>query len=945
MNAVPPGTATPQVPTCATRPCAVCQLRALIQAQVGRDVTRTLPLEVNLVGMRRLPSVNTGYFDDLMALTMALPPAAAPAAPGAGAAAGSTPAPGPRVKLDARSGNLVTEAGGIVLEKEFLQDLGQLVTDANAWAHKPGEAWLQRRIAIPKVLRLVRCSRQEVGQGAPSATSGDRTWIMGLFSLSTDPGLVQRAELKSSVAGLRRSIDALQARIAARKDLEAEVVVLVGAWKKLVDAVKAGSPQADRTALGLAVEDAQKKLADKRRQLQPSGALAAMDAAIQKLRAELAALEKKEAELALADQKKASATAKERAALEKAAAAAKARRDAKSKDLDKQTGEVAGAPGKLEKEGAAEEVDRAKQQAKLDAESSELALVERGKITPNFHLHGGDLYPGVMKVPEGWAGEGRALMPAGLLPALFKVGFHYEAPALQAGYFDGWRVASGSTLAEGYLRYVDFEAALPRILKLKREGRTEEVFGEVARLEATESGTAAAKVLQAWLHTGAGSDLRIEPLDPDKDQVRTPYWKAFVTVRKASSQALAVPRRFKVVAIGNPDHDPSPPARPTVLLLERRDAGPKVFAALESTAEDGTPTTSPVDESAQYVLAARIGATNAHRAHGVNLNRTPEPAYPDRAGVLAPQYQGGDVSNWSVGCQVFPYFDDFNVFLRLCQLSKRWRCATRDGERAWSAATQQLRKTAEDARGTAEELAAKAAEAKAAAAEARAAATEAARAAAAPPPLPAAATPGPAASAPPGGRRPPPRPPPAPAGSPQDLQAQAAWLRADDRARAAEKAADLRSPPPAQAPRGAQRAAESARLADLRATAAKQAEVKAEEARKKAVEAQQAAERDATTAEASERSTLGACARITASAAPARGDQGWETARRDMLEWIRTCDRGTWCTQRFDYALLTLDQAQLDHVALSFAEKADPADDSKGDRYPAWDWSKEPIFR
>ncbi|QRK13158.1 hypothetical protein JQX13_25900 [Archangium violaceum] len=71
-----------------------------------------------------------------------------------------------------------------------------------------------------------------------------------------------------------------------------------------------------------------------------------------------------------------------------------------------------------------------------------------------------------------------------------------------------------------------------------------------------------------------------------------------------------------------------------------------------------------------------VGGTNLHRAHNVELQQ--DGTLKEAGG---PQWR---VDSWSDGCQVFPRFDEFNLFIRLCAISKRWRCAsgaTRAGEK------------------------------------------------------------------------------------------------------------------------------------------------------------------------------------------------------------------------------------------------------------------------
>jgi hypothetical protein len=72
-----------------------------------------------------------------------------------------------------------------------------------------------------------------------------------------------------------------------------------------------------------------------------------------------------------------------------------------------------------------------------------------------------------------------------------------------------------------------------------------------------------------------------------------------------------------------------------------------------------------IDDSDQLEVQATVGGTNVHRGHSLGV----------KGGRVS---AGGEninhVHNWSTGCQVFPFFVDFNLFILLCGLSKRWLC-------------------------------------------------------------------------------------------------------------------------------------------------------------------------------------------------------------------------------------------------------------------------------
>jgi len=73
------------------------------------------------------------------------------------------------------------------------------------------------------------------------------------------------------------------------------------------------------------------------------------------------------------------------------------------------------------------------------------------------------------------------------------------------------------------------------------------------------------------------------------------------------------------------------------------------------------------------LLRKNVGGTNMHRAHNA-------PGLPGPDGRLhGPARASLNVSNWSEGCQVFPSSDEFNLFISLCAVSKRWLCVCRKG--------------------------------------------------------------------------------------------------------------------------------------------------------------------------------------------------------------------------------------------------------------------------
>lgn len=74
-----------------------------------------------------------------------------------------------------------------------------------------------------------------------------------------------------------------------------------------------------------------------------------------------------------------------------------------------------------------------------------------------------------------------------------------------------------------------------------------------------------------------------------------------------------------------------------------------------------------LDDTDVLFLYGTAGGTNIHRAHNATL----------KAG--AKRLEGGEpssrVKGWSQACQVFPDWKEFNFFITLCAVAKRWKCA------------------------------------------------------------------------------------------------------------------------------------------------------------------------------------------------------------------------------------------------------------------------------
>jgi hypothetical protein len=75
-----------------------------------------------------------------------------------------------------------------------------------------------------------------------------------------------------------------------------------------------------------------------------------------------------------------------------------------------------------------------------------------------------------------------------------------------------------------------------------------------------------------------------------------------------------------------------------------------------------------IQDSDYLLMRMTAGGTNIHRAHNVKL--------PESGGRLQGGAPSDKVASWSEGCQVFPDWKDFNFFITLCAVAKRWRCAS-----------------------------------------------------------------------------------------------------------------------------------------------------------------------------------------------------------------------------------------------------------------------------
>jgi hypothetical protein len=121
-----------------------------------------------------------------------------------------------------------------------------------------------------------------------------------------------------------------------------------------------------------------------------------------------------------------------------------------------------------------------------------------------------------------------------------------------------------------------------------------------------------------------------------------------------------------VSEVRSPDSAPRRYLTDEAVLAVTRVGATATIAVRETAAGKET----PLGDDDVVLLVRSVGGTNIHRAHNA-------PGLPGADGRLhGPPRPTLSVSNWSEGCQVFPSSDEFNLFISLCAVSKRWRCVS-----------------------------------------------------------------------------------------------------------------------------------------------------------------------------------------------------------------------------------------------------------------------------
>jgi hypothetical protein len=612
MTAPGSGTATSGGGCTNETPCFVCQIKAEVRAQDLGSKWDDTPFAVNLVGVRLARSISD-VFDDRMIAFFSLP---------------------------ADESSEALQAGGI--EKDLVNDIVTAVGAFNG-AHTE-----QRGHGV----RRVPCSKVELEPGKPAA--GHR--VVAMFPITTDPGLVRPISAKKKLD------DAIAASVARQKELE----------------------------------DAKSSFTDKLKK--------DLDAARDKLKP-------------LPVPKKGEASTKERADAEAAVKLAQ-------KAIDDLSVQVKWKPVTVERITAMIEAEK-QNKAGLDAK------LAKWSSTSLQGTEGGEFegYKGAFLTDAGMEGDDHALFPVGFRADHFSLYLHHwssggAAPALTVGYFLGGRVLTGKTLKAVFTKLFGFPIALllPRVkaesaakttalkaqcsaeasaLKARKEAiprgtpreeaariaarnkkldddlladqnkRWAELKAQIDLAEAvptrelvpvttvrkatgTPPVSVGAKVVQGCaVKTPAGSVPLVD--DDEFDVAGHTRWTGR-EVRLHFHQLTTKPKGVKLDAVEIVLHHPTGdrPALPE---------GSKIVATEVMYEQGGK--LMPIPDGDVLEVEGEIGGTNVHRGHNLDGSS---------GTVTANAESIGYVHNWSTGCQVFPFFVDFNFFILIAGLSKRWRC-------------------------------------------------------------------------------------------------------------------------------------------------------------------------------------------------------------------------------------------------------------------------------
>lgn len=498
--------------------CIVCQLELAIRRApetawaAEAAVPNPEPLHLNVIGLRRENSLSD-KFDDALAACFTLPRPD---------------------QFDAVKSRL----------KEMLEPLEKAAGKET------------------KRSRVVHCSRH----GA---------WVVGFFTITTDPGLAAR---KSDIAH-------------AGKQLEDARAVKDEVQKLEQDEIPAATQEFADTSKALEEES--------KRRPRDGGALAKAKTAFEKANLRL---------------KTANARHKKLGTLKAA--------DKSISDLEKQ---------KKSLEDRYAELQKQKEDGSADKEEALEVTTEDG--------------PGLLV-------EGRAMIPAGFYPRAYRFGTHRETdlinghPALRVGSMLGLRVYSVKHVLAHPADFVD----TLRVRQITRDGKVTDHKQKPVTVEIY--GTDDPKKREVVLD---GEVLG------EKDVLLTadnPKPVTVGTLQQADPRKPRIVLRTKTAEGEVTKYSGSPQAR---LVLTR--SGSNVQAWLELGGDR-----KQLADTTQIQLQAPIAGTNIHRAHNTKIS----------GGELEADGRSTRVANWSEGCQTFPEFSEFNLFIRMAAVSKRWHCTTTD---------------------------------------------------------------------------------------------------------------------------------------------------------------------------------------------------------------------------------------------------------------------------
>jgi len=612
-------------------PCFICKLKELVKSRNAGAKFQDTPFKLNFVGCRLAHRV-TDVFDDRMIFFFALP---------------------------SEESEKALKDGGI--EEGLIKDINAAAKELNSGKTPDGQNLPWRGV------RRVACNSIELEPGKP--VTGHR--VVAMIPITTDPGLVRLyADHKDQEAEHQKAIDALSAEIQAFE----------AAKKKFAETLKPNLEKAGE--------------------------------ALKKLPAP----------------KKGSAKTQDYVDAEKAVKAAQDAIDAQKKEVkltkmtneafDKKIDEL------IKEKNKILEAKQAKlKQLQTDWDRHELTKGEKGGFDYRyaFRNENGDI-----------EGDGHAFFPLGHHPDFFKFYLHHwnkdgAAPALTVGLYTGNRVLTKHVLDEDFedliswpiserlqgiranlkknlAKLADFDKQCKAAIK-KREAENALALkplknpAEKAKLKAEQ--TTAMAELRATQDKERKSLLK--EVYSEKDEMSNEYLSLTGVRRSGTPPPPAGTWIVMACEVEKPEGGTAPlkdedkfviegdmydkrtgreirlhyfelkKTLKAVTIIEHFPAAeaeklPKnsKIVAKQPMYETGG-TLTPIGADDILIVQAMIGGTNVHRGHSLKT---------DGGNVSAKYESQKKVYNWSTGCQVSPYFNDFNLFILLCGLSKRWECLT-----------------------------------------------------------------------------------------------------------------------------------------------------------------------------------------------------------------------------------------------------------------------------